>query len=218
MAISTDVVNSVNGGAAGATGTRKDDSAQAIQDRFLKLLVAQLNNQDPMNPLDNAQMTSQIAQLNTVTGIENLNSTVSSVLSQVASMQAMQGASMIGREVLVPGSGLTVADGTGRGAFELSTPADSVKVQVKTAGGMLVDTVDLGAHKAGRHNFEWDASKYTGGEALTFTVQATAGNQALTSVALQRARVQSVSTDNNTLMLQLAGREPVAYSNVKAIL
>ena len=59
-------------GPSNLNATTANDSA-AAQDRFLKLLVAQLNNQDPMTPMDNAQMTSQIAQINTVTGIQQLN-------------------------------------------------------------------------------------------------------------------------------------------------
>ena len=105
----------------------------ARQDRFLKLLVAQLNSQDPMNPMDNAQMTSQIAQLNTVTGIEDLNKTVGSVLSQMSSMQALQGATMVGHDVLVPGSKLSVADGVATGVFDLAVPADNVTVEIRTA-------------------------------------------------------------------------------------
>lgn len=223
MAISTDVLNSVNGtsstGTGSTSGTNKNDSsAQAVQDRFLKLLVAQLNNQDPMNPLDNAQMTSQIAQLNTVTGIENLNSTVNNVLAQMASMQALQGAAMVGHDVLTEGSALQVTDKVGRGGFDLATNADSVKVQVRTAGGTLVDTIDMGALAAGRHAFEWDATKYSGSEALTFTVMPTANNTAVTATALQRTRVEGVSNDNNVLTLQLAGGKTLPYSSVKAIL
>ncbi|KQP45031.1 flagellar hook assembly protein FlgD [Pseudorhodoferax sp. Leaf274] len=222
MAISTDVLNATNGTTTSSTGTtssksKNDSSAQAVQDRFLKLLVAQLNNQDPMNPLDNAQMTSQIAQLNTVTGIENLNSTVGNVLSQMASMQALQGAAMVGREVLNEGSTLQVSDKVGRGAFDLSASADKVKVEVRTASGTLVDTIEMNALPAGRHTIEWDASKYSGSEALNFTVTPTSKNT-VTATALQRSRVESVSNENNVLTLQLAGGKSLAYSSVKAIL
>jgi flagellar basal-body rod modification protein FlgD len=65
---------------------------QAAQDRFLKLLVAQLNNQDPMNPMDNAQMTSQMAQINTVTGIQQVNETLKSLAEQFSAMQVLQAA------------------------------------------------------------------------------------------------------------------------------
>jgi len=221
MAISTDLLNSVNGTSTttGTGSSKNDSSAQAVQDRFLKLLVAQLNNQDPMNPLDNAQMTSQIAQLNTVTGIENLNATVTGMLSQLASMQTLQGAGMVGHDVLIEGSGLQLVDGVGRGSFDLGTAADSVQVEIRTAGGALVDKLDLGGLAAGRQSFEWDGSSYKGSEALKFSVVPTANKLPVSATALERVKVESVSSENNQLMLKLAGRgTAVAYSGVKAIL
>jgi flagellar basal-body rod modification protein FlgD len=102
---------------------------------------------------------------------------------------------------------------------DLATNADSVKVQVRTAAGTVVDTIDLGGKTAGRHSFEWNASSYAGSTAgLTFTVLPTASNTAVTATALQRSRVESVSNDNNVLTLQLSGGKSLAYSNVKAIL
>ena len=85
--------------------------ANASQDRFLKLLVAQLNNQDPMNPMDNAQMTSQMAQINTVTGIQQVNETLKSMAEQFSGMQVLQGSSMVGHNVLVQGNTLTRSNG-----------------------------------------------------------------------------------------------------------
>ncbi len=89
-----------------STSTAASD-ANASQDRFLKLLVAQLNNQDPMNPMDNAQMTSQMAQINTVTGIQQVNETLKSMATQFSSLQVMQGTSMVGRDVLIQGNTLS---------------------------------------------------------------------------------------------------------------
>ena len=83
--------------------------AGATSDRFLKLLVAQMQNQDPLNPMDNAQVTSQMAQINTVTGIEKLNTTVQGLSSQFMQLQALQGASLVGRDVIVAGNKLSVA-------------------------------------------------------------------------------------------------------------
>ncbi len=85
-----------------ATGTNTASTTSTIdeaQDRFLKLLVAQLNNQDPMNPMDNAQMTSQMAQINTVTGIQQVNETLKSLGAQFTAMQVLQGSSMVGHDV-----------------------------------------------------------------------------------------------------------------------
>src|SRR5471030_266353 len=80
------------------------DSVQADTDKFMTLLVTQLKNQDPMNPLDNAQITSQLAQLSTVTGVNKLNTTLESLKSSYQSSEAMQASSMIGHSVLVAGN------------------------------------------------------------------------------------------------------------------
>src|SRR5512147_1362394 len=122
-------------------------------DRFLKLLVAQMQNQDPLSPMDNAQVTSQMAQINTVTGIAQLNQTVQGLNAQFVQMQALQGASLVGRDVIVPGSRLSIANGVGQGGFELASPADAVKVEILAPSGQVVDTLDLGAQGSGLHGF-----------------------------------------------------------------
>ncbi len=88
--------------ASGGAQAANTDPA-AAQDRFLKLFVAQLNNQDPLNPLDNAQLTSQLAQMSTVSGIEKLNAAFSQLVAQSAAGQVLQAAHLIGRQVMLPG-------------------------------------------------------------------------------------------------------------------
>jgi flagellar basal-body rod modification protein FlgD len=95
-------------------------TAQESSDRFLRLLVTQMQNQDPLSPMDNAQVTSQMAQINTVSGIEKLNETINGMLGQFTQMQALQGAALVGRDVLVQGNELEVADGKATAAFELA--------------------------------------------------------------------------------------------------
>jgi flagellar basal-body rod modification protein FlgD len=190
----------------------------AAQDRFLKLLVAQLNNQDPMNPMDNAQMTSQMAQINTVTGIQQVNDTLKSMAEQFTAMQVLQGSNMVGHNVLVNDNTLTISNGTAGGALDLTARAESVKVDILSPGGQVIDTLNLGALDAGRHSFEWDASAYSGTGNPTFKVTATLGGKAIENTPLARATVQSVSSDAGIMNVQLAGRSAVAYSSVKAIL
>jgi flagellar basal-body rod modification protein FlgD len=200
------------------SSTTNSTTAEASQDRFLKLLVAQLNNQDPMNPMDNAQMTSQLAQINTVSGIQTLNDTMKSMATQIAALQSLQGSATIGHEVLTAGNTLSITDGVGKGSFDLSSNADAVKVEIRTAGGTLLGTENLGALDTGRQSFTWDASKYTSSGDLTFKVTATKGSTAVTTTALERNKVVAVSNDNNVLNLQLQNGDTVAYTSVKAIL
>src|SRR5262245_57095214 len=92
--------------------TAAKTTAQEAQDRFMTLLVTQMKNQDPMNPLDNAQVTSQLAQLSTVTGIDKLNSTLESLMGNYRTSQALEAVSMIGHGVLTPGAGVDLVDKT----------------------------------------------------------------------------------------------------------
>lgn len=209
-------------GTAAASANSATDPA-AAQDRFLKLLVAQLNNQDPMNPLDNAQMTSQIAQINTVTGIQQLNDTVKSLASQFAAQQLMQGSSLVGRQVLVEGNTLAIDPQTRQatGSFDLSGAAASVAVQVLDASGKELGAVGMGALQAGRYSFAWDASQYQGSSAPHyFKVLAANGETSVASTALMMDKVTAVSMDSGSLQLQLqlSRGGTTTQAGIKAIL
>ena len=211
-------INPTNGAStlAGNTAAAKtaQSDANASQDRFLKLLVAQLNNQDPMNPMDNAQMTSQMAQINTVSGIQQLNETMKSMASQFTSMQVLQGTAMIGHDVLVESNTLSVDGGTAKGSVELAGNADKVTVEIRSPGGDLLGTMNLGAKTAGRHAFEWDASSYNGVGNPTFKITATSGANAIASTALARDTVVAIGNKG----IELKGRDPVSYDSILAIL
>lgn len=218
MATSISGLNS-SGLTSGSSGTTKNtNTADAQSERFLKLLVAQMNNQDPLNPMDNAQMTSQMAQINTVSGIQQVNTSIQAMAQQFASMQMAQSAPMVGHDVLVAGNALNIHSGVGKGAIELSSSASNVNIEVLSPGGQLIDTIKLGSLPAGRTSFEWDASQYTGGNNLTFKATAIEGGKAVATTAYTQSKVTSVGTSNGTLTVQLAGRPAVAYTDISAIL
>jgi flagellar basal-body rod modification protein FlgD len=198
--------------------TTAANSMSDQQDRFLKLLVAQLNNQDPMNPVDNAQMTSQMAQINTVTGIQQVNDTLKSMAAQFTALQVLQGSSMVGHDVLMDGNTLSIKNGQAQGAFELAANAESVKVDVLSPGGQVLDTINMGALDAGRHDVTWDASKYSFKGDPVFKVTATLGGKDIASQSFARATVASVGSDAGIMKVQLLGRAAVDYSSIKAIL
>ena len=215
-------VNNTSTTPISSAGTPSAMGAQASatdqQDRFMKLLVAQLKNQDPMNPMDNAQMTSQMAQISTVSGISQLNETIKSMSAQFTSMQMMQGAGMIGHNVMVQSNTLSIDAGKAKGAIDLSGNADSVQIQVLSPGGQLLDTLSLGAQTTGRHTFEWDAKNYNDVGNPTFKVVATSGKQAVAATALAVDTVTGISTAGNTMNIQLKGRATVTYDAVQALL
>ena len=186
----------------------------------MKLLVAQLNNQDPMNPMDNAQMTSQMAQINTVSGIQQLNQTMTSMAAQFASMQVMQGTSLVGRSVLTSGSTLVpdATTGVASGAIDLAGAADNVKVEIIAPGGKVVDAVNLGALPQGRNMFNWDAAGYQGTGSPSFRVTATSAGQSVTSTSLAQDKIVSVGSVNGAMSIQLQSGKAVGYTDIAAIL
>ena len=212
--VSGDAVVNTNGVSTNAVNTPQD-----MQDRFLKLLVAQLNNQDPMNPMDNAQMTTQMAQINTVTGIQQLNLSMQTMAEEFSTMQQLQGISMIGRSVLTEGNRLGWSEQSGKGYFDLAGAATDVKVDIVTPGGVLVDTVELGALERGRQSFAWDASDYQGDASqLRFAVRAVAGDKAVASQTLSQAQVLSTGSSAGALTLTLDNGDIVNYFRIHGVL
>ena len=203
--------------------TSKTASSADTEQRFLKLLVTQLNNQDPLNPLDNAQLTSQLAQMSTVSGIEKLNSAFQSMLAQSGSSQVLQSASMIGRTVLVPGSELALKKGTDVPfAIEMPQSADSVKVTVTNAAGNTVRSFDLGSLPQGVKTLSWDGLNNTGVSvadgSYTVNVVATSGDAKVAANALTYSNVTSVSQGASGVALDLASGGKAALSDVRLIL
>lgn len=212
-------VNPLSGSSSAAnTVASSASSAQEQTDRFMKLLVAQMQNQDPLNPLDNAQVTSQMAQISTVSGIESLNTTVAGLNSQFVQLQALQSASLIGRDVAIEGDTLRQTDGQGDGGFELAGPADDVTVTIKDAAGNTVGTIELEDLEAGRHDFEFEVPEAYRDSELSFEVEATRGESEVDVMTLVHERVQAVSNFGGTLALELVGGERVSYDAVWAVL
>jgi len=213
---------------SGLAAVAGKNDAKELNDRFLRLLVAQMNNQDPLNPLDNAEVTSQMAQINTVTGINGLNDTVSKLLDQFARLESMQAAQLSGRAVLVPGNTLSLAAATDDGpahtaaAVALEVPAEQVKVEIFDANATLVRTLQLGALPEGITPVGWDGLTDTGAQAAagtyTYQVTATTAGKETAATALELRRVEGVRQEGNSVRLILNGGAAVAYSDIKQIL
>jgi flagellar basal-body rod modification protein FlgD len=192
------------------------------QDRFLKLLTTQLKNQDPLNPLDNAQVTSQLAQISTVSGIEKLNATLQTLLQDSLDTQTTQAASLVGHAVLVPGGGLQLASSAGVGGIELAGAADEVTVTISDANGLPMKTLALGALAAGVHNFSWDGKTDSGAQAADGNYQvaiaAKQGGEKVEATALNLAMVRSVIRTSQGFSLDLGTLGAFTMDEVKQIL
>ncbi len=205
-------------GSTTAVKTNNATDAQASQDRFLKLLVAQLNNQDPLNPMDNAQMTTQMAQINTVSGIQQLNDTLKSMADQYSAMQAMQGTSLIGRHAVVDGSSLYIDGSAAQGALQLDKDASKVVIDIVGTNGSVIDSVELGALKAGQHAFGWDATGVDASKVKGFAIRATDSSGAVTATPKSLVPVSAVSFQDGAMKLQLANGQRLAYDQVDAFM
>ena len=231
--------------AASSSGSKSSiaTSNEESGDRFLKLLVTQLKNQDPMNPMDNAQLTTQMAQINTVAGIEKLNTGIQAMSDKLSTQlaglnlnggldklnaslqkmsgqflqsQTLQGAGMVGRQVWTLGSTLSVESGKGVGAFELAGPADAVTVDVLSPAGHVVGQVDLGAQASGRRAFQWTVPEGQDPAGLTFRVNARSGAESVRAGLQSADRVNAVTAGPDGLVLQLRSSGATPVNKVKA--
>ncbi|MBV7403522.1 flagellar hook assembly protein FlgD [Enterobacter sp. ENT03] len=206
-------------GNSSLTGNKAED----LQGSFLTLLVAQLKNQDPTNPMQNNELTTQLAQISTVSGIEKLNTTLGSISGQLNNSASLQASTLIGHGVMIPGT--TVLAGketTTPFGVELQQAAEKVTATIKDKNGVVVRTIEIGALKAGVHSFSWDG-KLTDGTAApdgSYNVAINASNGATQLVAqpLQFALVQGVTRGSNGNLLDLGTYGTTTLDEVRQII
>jgi flagellar basal-body rod modification protein FlgD len=221
--LSTQLLDAVNG-TSPTSGSSSADSTTNLQNTFLQLLVSQMQNQDPLNPMDSSQMTSQLAQINTVTGISQLNTSLTSLSSQLQAGQNTQQAMLIGADVLVPGSSAYVTGGKSAGfGVELPSNATDVQVTVTNSSGQVVSTLDLGGHSAGTVPVAWTPQDSSGNTLPdgTYTISATAtvGGQQSSVTTLSGEQVVSVvQQSSGATGLLLQDGSTVTPSQIAAII
>lgn len=206
---------------AGSGSTAKTSTATDTQNRFLKLLVTQMKNQDPLNPMDNAQVTSQMAQLSTVMGIDKLNVTLQALSDSMLPNQSLQAASMIGRGVLVPGNSVEIVNGAGFGGVDLAQSVEQVNITIHDQTGASVRNIQLGAQPAGLVNWQWDGRSDAGVNAMegsyTFSVNAVQAGAKVDTTALQYGVVNSVMQGKQGVTLSIGQTDGIGLSQVRQI-
>ncbi|MEW9581120.1 flagellar hook assembly protein FlgD [Paraburkholderia sp. DGU8] len=227
--VSQTLLDTMNGASSstsstGSTGSTGGTSPADLQNTFLQLLVAQLKNQDPTNPMDSSQMTSQLAQISTVQGISQLNTSLTSLSTQLSAGQQSQAALLIGSTVLAPGNSISVASGkTGSFGVQLASDVSDLQVVVKNSAGTIVNTIDLGKQSAGTIPVGWTPTD-TAGNTLpdgnyTITAAGTINGQPATAATLTGATVQGVVTQSTgSAGLVLSNGSTVGLTSVAAIL
>jgi len=229
MAITT---TPTTGGAApsqallNAVNTRSNTSAGGVsadQDKFMTLLITQLKNQDPLNPMDNAQVTSQLAQLQTVTGINKLNDTIESLKADYANSASLQATNLINHGVLAPGKNMQLAGGKGLFGVDLKNAVDTLQIDIKNASGKVVHSLSLQAVDAGTLPLTWDGKLDDGSTApdgmYTVSVSGTLGGKPDTGVsALTFGTVASVSTGAGGVKLNVPAIGQLTMDDIKQVL
>lgn len=194
------------------------------KNEFLELLVAQLNNQNPLEPQGNGEFIAQLAQFSQVEWIEKLNTSMGSLLSGYQSSQALQASSLVGRKVIVPTDKSVVdTSQTFRGAAVLPGSSNNVYVNIYNNSGALVNRINLGAQPAGSVGFMWDGKDSSGNQlppgTYKFEAQAAYGKETKGLTTMLPANVDSVSLPQGggELTLNLAGLGSIGLSKVQII-
>lgn len=149
------------------TNEEKKDNNSLAQDDFLMLMTTQLQNQDPMKPMENGEFLGQMAQFSTVSGLGDLKDSFDKLASSFSSNQTLMAAGMIGKNVLTPGNAATLgAEGEKiSGAIDLPQSTGRAAVNVYDSSGTLVHQIELGIQPAGQTKFSWDGKTSDGTQA-----------------------------------------------------
>lgn len=219
-AYSQQILSSLSG--SSSSSTKETSAAEDQQSKFLKLLTTQLQNQDPLNPMDNAETTSQLAQISTVDGIERLNQTIASMMSSYKTGEAYQAAALVGRQVLVDGNQLQLQEGLSLGGVDLEGDADHVYVTFYDSTGKEVDKVDLGAMDKGSNTFIWggelsDGTQLADGK-YTIKVEAQLAGKKVDVSSLEMATVASVVNGTDGVSIEIGRFGQMSLSDIKRIL
>jgi flagellar basal-body rod modification protein FlgD len=210
---------SATSGNSSLTGSSSAD----LQSSFLTLLVAQLKNQDPTNPLQSNELTTQLAQISTVSGIEKLNTTLGSVSGQLTNNQSVQSSALIGHGVMIPGTKILAgSEATTPFGVELQQAADKVTATITDNTGKVVRTLDIGALTAGVHTFTWDGTMTDGTTApdgaYNVAINASNGSTQLVAQPLNFAMVNGVTLSNGKTLLDLGTYGTSTIDDIRQII
>lgn len=203
--------------------TQTTDQNQLNQDAFLTLMTTQLRNQNPTEPMDNGQFLGQMAQFSTVSGIQDLNTSIKSLLDNSIQSQILQASSIVGKDVLVE-SGPFINDNADRidGSVTLDSSAQKLEIQVFNASNAVVRTIPVSNASKGQHAFSWDGLDNNGNavpaNTYRFVAEATRNDEVSVAPVKVFDKVESVQFDsNNQISLSLTHQGSIDFNRVKQI-
>lgn len=194
------------------------------QQDFLRLMVAQVQNQDPMQPQPNGEFLSQLAQFSTNDGVTKMQQSLEQLASSLQSNQALQASSLVGRKVMVNSDKFNLgSDGDVKAGIEMSAGLSNLTASVYSETGELLKTIPLGQPEPGFFQFGWDGTgqnnqRLAAGK-YKIEVRGTYSGQEVSLKTYTSAQVDSVSLGQNGegLKLNVAGVGAVGLEQVKQI-
>jgi flagellar basal-body rod modification protein FlgD len=192
------------------------------KDAFLKLLVAQLEHQDPLSPMDNVEFTAQLAQFSTLEQVEQVNATLNALVSMQDTVRSTQVANFIGKEIKAAGN--TVRMQAGESAllhYTLSANSDTAAVSIIDESGNLIRTMEVGAQGTGPQVVTWDGRDAQGNVApdglyrFSVIAQDRTGNF-VSAETLMQGIVEGVEYDTDEPFLLLNGNR-VSLASVLSV-
>lgn len=201
---------------SGTTNTNQTSKTVMGKDDFLKMLIAQIKNQDPLNPLDGTAFVAQLAQFSSLEQLQNMNTQMSALSSSFTSINNVQVANLIGNEVSANGNTTKVEGSTNTLYYNLPSDVKQGTVKIYDAQGVLVNTQSFGAQKAGIHSLTWSCANLPAGT-YTFEVSATdtSGNT-VTPSTMVTGTVTGATIKSGEPYLTVNGQD-IAYADIVAI-
>jgi len=213
------IASTSTSGSQATAGTKKNT---LTQEDFLKLFTTQMRYQNPLEPLDNFQMATQLAQFNTVDSLTRMNETLTQLMAAQNSMSNVQAAGLIGKKVMAQGNRLAIQQGAvSEGMYQLTRPANVV-IQILNSQGGVVRQIDAGPRDTSRQTIGWNGKNQAGGALpdglYTFRVIAVDSQGQLVPVTTYRiGTVEGVSLESGAVTLQVNG-DKLAFSDILSIL
>jgi flagellar basal-body rod modification protein FlgD len=194
----------------GAAGTQSQSSSMKSvgKDEFMKLLLAQLKNQDPLKPMDGTDFAAQLAQFSSLEQLKNLNTTLETQSVNQMTLGYSQSVNMIGKQAVANSGNTITANGqTSELNYSLAKDAQSVTISIMDKDGKLIKSWDESAKKAGMNSATWDCSGVEKGD-YTYQINARDSFGALvTADTMTTGMVTAVHFRSNQILVTLNGRE-----------
>ena len=209
-------VNTATASSGGSTTSTTNKSNIIGKDQFMQMLIAQLKNQDPLNPMDGTQFAAQLAQFSTVEQLYNMSTSLGSMTSSISAMNNMQITSLIGSDVSAQGNTTTVSSAVSKVVYSLPSAIQKATIKIYDSKGVVVKTLDVGSQNAGVNTLQWDSSNLASGN-YTFDVTATDKNgAAVQATTMVTGKVTGINYKDGTPYVTVNGQD-IAFSSVTSV-